>query len=85
MEDIYYAILSNLSLKELIKIKIVSNMFLKIIDELVTIKIKMKGFLNYLKNTTIFPRIVRFKRINVVTKKHRNREEEPILLFNLEI
>lgn len=85
MEDIYYAILSNLSLKELIKIKIVSNMFLKIIDELVTIKIKMKGFLNYLKNTTIFPRIVRFKRINVFTKKHRNREEEPILLFNLEI
>jgi|TARA_R110002072_G_scaffold239311_4_gene397290 hypothetical protein len=85
MEDIYYIILSKLKIEELIKIESVCNMFLKIINELVAVKIRMKGFLNYLKTTTIFPSIVKLKRINVFTKKYKNREEEPILLFNLEI
>jgi hypothetical protein len=84
MEDIYYIILSKLSLEQLIKLKIVCNMFLKIINDLIIFKIKMKGFLNYLKNTTIFPRIVKLKKINIFTKTRRNREEEPILLFNCE-
>jgi len=84
MEDIYYIILSKLKIEELMKIESVCNMFLKIINELVAVKIRMKGFLNNLKTTTIFPSIVKLKRINVFTK-YKNREEEPILLFKLEI
>ena len=80
MEDIYYTILSKLDMHTLIRLENVSIMFKKIIDELIILKIKMKGFINYLKNTTIFPIIVKLKRINVFTKKYRNRENEPILL-----
>ena len=80
MEDIYYTILSKLDMHTLIRLENVSIMFKKIIDELIILKIKMKGFINYLKNTTIFPIIVKLKRINVFTKKYRNREDEPILL-----
>lgn len=82
MEDIYYAILMKINMKDLIKLQIVSNSFKKIIEELLTIKIKMKGFINYLKKTTIFPIVIKLKKINVFTKKHRSREEEPILVFN---
>jgi hypothetical protein len=80
MEDIYYTILSKLDMHTLIRLENVSIMFKKIINELIILKIKMKGFINYLKNTTIFPIIVKLKRINVFTKKYRNRENEPILL-----
>ena len=82
MEDIYYAILMKINMKDLIKLQNVSNSFKKIIEELLTIKIKMKGFINYLKKTTIFPIVIKLKKINVFTKKHRSREEEPILVFN---
>ena len=80
MEDIYYTILSKLDMRTLIRLENVSIMFKKIINELIILKIKIKGFINYLKNTTIFPIIVKLKRINVFTKKYRNRENEPILL-----
>lgn len=80
MEDIYHIILSKLSLKELIKIESVSNLFYRIIQELIVLKVKMKGFMNYLKKTTIFPVVIKLKRINVFTKNYRNRENEPILL-----
>jgi hypothetical protein len=80
MEDIYYTILSKLDMHTLIRLENVSIMFKKIINELIILKIKMKGFINYLKNTTIFPIIVKLKRINVFTKKYRNRENELILL-----
>ena len=80
MEDIYYIILSKLNLEDLVKLENVSKMFYKIIEELVILKIKMKGFMNYLKKTTIFPIIIKLKRINVFTKMYRNRENEPILL-----
>jgi hypothetical protein len=80
MEDIYYTILSKLDMHTLIRLENVSIMFKNIINELIILKIKMKGFINYLKNTTIFPIIVKLKRINVFTKKYRNRENEPILL-----
>lgn len=63
MEDIYYVILSKLSL-----------------GELLVIKIKMIAFIKYLKNNTIFPIVIKLKKINVFTGKYRNREEEPILL-----
>lgn len=82
MEDIYYAILMKINMKDLIKLQNVSNSFKKIIEELLTIKIKMKGFINYLKKTTIFPIVIKLKKINVFTKKYRSREEEPILVFN---
>jgi hypothetical protein len=80
MEDIYYTILTKLNLEELVRLESVSQLFYKIIEELVILKIKMKGFMNYLKKTTIFPIVVKLKRINVFTKKYRNRENEPILL-----
>lgn len=80
MEDIYQVILSKLSCKELIKIESVSNLFYRIIQELIVLKVKMKGFMNYLKKTTIFPVVIKLKRINVFTKNYRNRENEPILL-----
>lgn len=80
MEDIYYTILSKLRLEELIRFESVSNLFYKIVGELVILKIKMKGFVNYLKKTTIFPVVIKLKRINMFTKKYRNREDEPILL-----
>ena len=81
MEDIYYVILSKLNLEDLVKMEIVSKLFYKIIQELIVLKIKMKGFINYLKNTTIFPIVLKLKRINVFTKKYKNRENEPILLY----
>jgi len=80
MEDIYYTILSKLSLEDLVKLENVSKLFYKIIEELVILKIKTKGFVNYLKRTTIFPRVIKLKKINVFTKSYRNRENEPILL-----
>ena len=80
MEDIYYTILSKLKLEELIKLKNVSKLFCEIIEELIILKIKIKGFVNYLKKTTIFPIVIKLKRINVFTKTYRNRENEPILL-----
>jgi hypothetical protein len=80
MEDIYQVILSKLSCEELIKIESVSNLFYRIIQELIVLKVKMKGFMNYLKKTTIFPVVIKLKRINVFTKNYRNRENEPILL-----
>ena len=46
MEDIYYIILSKLNLEDLVKLENVSKMFYKIIEELVILKIKMKGFVN---------------------------------------
>jgi len=80
MEDIYYTILSKLNLEDIVKLKNVSKLFYKIVEELVILKIKMKGFVNYLKRTTIFPIVKELKRINVFTKNYRNRENEPILL-----
>lgn len=80
MEDIYYIILSKLSLEDLVKLENVSKLFYKIIEELVILKIKMKGFVNYLKRTTIFPIVIKLKKINAFTKSYRNRENEPILL-----
>lgn len=80
MEDIYHTILSKLSCEELIKIESVSNLFYRIIQKLIVLKVKMKGFMNYLKKTTIFPVVIKLKRINVFTKNYRNRENEPILL-----
>jgi hypothetical protein len=82
MEDIYYMILAKLNLSDLVKLESVSSLFYNIIQELVVVKIKMKGFINYLKNNTIFPTIVKLKKINVFTKSYRNREEEPIIVFN---
>lgn len=80
MEDIYYTILSKLNLEEIMRLESVSHLFYKIIGEIIILKIKMKGFMNYLKKTTIFPIVVKLKRINVFTKNYRNRENEPILL-----
>ena len=80
MEDIYYTILSKLNLEDLVKLENVSKLFYKIVEELVILKIKMKGFVNYLKRNTIFPIVIKLKRINVFTKNYRNRENEPILL-----
>lgn len=82
MDDVYYSILSKLNLNELIKLESVSSLFYNIIQELIVVKIKMKGFINYLKNNTIFPTIVKLKKINVFTKSYRNREEEPIVVFS---
>jgi len=80
MEDVYYVILSKLNLEDLVVLQTVSTLFYKIIQELIILKIKMKGFISYLKNTTIFPIVVKLKKINVFTKNYRNRENEPILL-----
>lgn len=80
MEDIYYVILSKLSLGELLVLEPTCKIFSKIVQELLVIKIKMIAFIKYLKNNTIFPIVIKLKKINVFTGKYRNREEEPILL-----
>ncbi len=82
MEDVYYVILAKLSLKELVDAQFISKTFQNLVNEILILKIKMKGFINHLKNNTIFPKIVKLKKINVFTKKYRNRENEPILRYN---
>jgi hypothetical protein len=82
MNDIYELIFTNMTLKELKRYICLNSEFYDIIYRLIYYKIKMSGFLRYLYNNTIFPKIKNNKIINVFNKKYRNRENEPIILFN---
>jgi hypothetical protein len=81
MHDVYCEICEKLSLVDLLKCSILNKDFNKIAWDILKIKIRAYGFINYLKSTTIFPVIKGNRVINVFTKKYRNRENEIIMLF----
>jgi hypothetical protein len=85
MRDIYELILCNLGCNKLLRLQSVSKEWNHIIRCLIYYKIRIAGTFKYIKNNTIFPIIKNNRKINVLSCKYRNREEEPILIFNIEM
>ena len=85
MRDVYELILYNLNCITLLKFQRVSKEWNDIVNYLIYYKIRMVGIFRYLKNNTIFPIVKNSRKINVFGGKHRNREEEPILIFNIDL
>lgn len=85
MRDIYELILYNFKCSTLLEFQLVSKEWNDIVNYLIYYKIRMVGIFRYLKNNTIFPIVKNSRKINVFGGKYRNREEEPILIFNIDL